>query len=147
MSSYEVNCGGKLIAMFDELNNDEQKPQEQKRTDYTSVIIFAITLPVLIFFSHIGKEDMGLNIGICLFVNLLAIKIRWKLRTHIWFWAVIVLVLALHVPVILMVRWPHEWVSKMTLLPIGLADLLITLGAVGLVEKFIAKAPPPDEEA
>jgi hypothetical protein len=32
-------------------------------------------------------------------------------------------------------------------LPIGLADVLIILGVVRFVEKFIVKSPPPDEEA
>jgi hypothetical protein len=69
------------------------------------------------------------------------------LRRRWWFWAVVVLVLALHVPVILMIKWPDRWVSRFALLPIGLADMLVTVGVVRFVQKFIVKSPPPDEEA
>jgi len=40
----------------------------------------------------------------------------------------------------------QHMVSKFTLLPIGLADLLVTVGVVRFVQKFIVKYVPPDEE-
>jgi hypothetical protein len=46
-----------------------------------------------------------------------------------------------------MVQWPPEWVPGIALLPAGLAALLIAIGAIRFVEKFIVKAPPPDQEA
>ena len=136
-----------LMSLFDGQNSDADEPEERKPTDYTGVIIFAITLPVLIFFTHLGKTDMGLNVGICLGVNMFAIKLRWDLRKYFWFWGVIALLLAIELPLVLKIQWPHEWVSKMTLLPIGLGGLLIAIGAIRLVEKFIVRLPPPDEEA
>jgi hypothetical protein len=72
------------------------------------------------------------------------------LRNRFWFWLVIVFVLALHIPLLFFVRWPegyHGWLPAIGTLPIGLADVLIILGVVGFVEKFIVKSPPPDEEA
>jgi hypothetical protein len=60
---------------------------------------------------------------------------------------VVAVVLALHVPLFFLIQWPHIWVPGLALLPIGLADVLIILGAVRFVEKFIVKSPPPDEEA
>jgi hypothetical protein len=137
---------GELTEMFDELKTEDQEPEKQKTTDYSGLIIFACTLPVLLFFTHIGKTDMGLSIGICLFVNGVAAKIRWDLRRNFWFWAVIVLALALEMPLVLMIPWQHITINRITLLPIGVAALVITLGAVKFVEKFIVKYVPPDEE-
>ena len=133
--------------MFEEINSDSDDPEEPKPTDYTSTIILAILLPVLLFFSYIGKFDMGMNVAIVLGMWLLAIKIRWDLRTRVWFWGVVLFVLALHVPLFFLIRWPDGWVPGVALLPIGLADLAIILGAVKFVETFIVKSPPPDEEA
>jgi hypothetical protein len=116
---------------------DAPNPEEQGTWKYLGLIIFAITLPVSLFFSHIGKGDFGDSVGICLGMNIFAILMCWDLRRRFWFWVVIALVLALHIPVILMIHWPNEWVSKFTLLPIGLADLLITVGVVRFVQKFI----------
>ena len=121
--------------------------EEERPTDYTGVIIGAVLLPVLIFFDHIGQIYLGLSVFIWLGMILLAIRIRWNLRKRLWFWATIVVVLLLHVPVVLMIPWPRMTINRITLLPIGVVDLLITLGAVRFVEKFIVKAAPPDEEA
>jgi len=134
------------MALFDEQKAEEREPEEQQSGKYLGLIIFACTLPVLLFFTYIGKTDLGLNLGICLFVNVLAVGMCWDLRRRWWFWVVIALVLALHVPVILMIHWPNVWVSKFTLLPIGLADLLVTVGIVRFVQKFIVRYVPPSEE-
>ena len=106
-----------------------------------------ILLPVFFFFRHIGREDMGLNIGMCLGMFVIAIRIRWDLRTRFWFWGVIVLLFAFHVPFFCLIQWPHVWVPGVALLPIALADLMIILGAVRFVEKFIVKASISSEEA
>jgi hypothetical protein len=121
--------------------------EEHKPTDYSGIIIFVITLPVLFFFRHIGKNDMGLTVGICLGINLLVIRLYWKrLGKRAWFWCVIVLILALHLPLIFKVQWPHEWVPGIALLPMGLADLFIYVGVIWLIQKFITKDAPYDEE-
>lgn len=135
------------MALFEEINSDSNDPEEPKSTDYTSVIILAIMLPVFLFFRYIGKTDMGMNVIVVLGMWLLAIKIRWDLRARCWFWGVVLFVLALHVPLFFVIQWPHGWVPGVALLPIGLADVAIILGAVKFVEKFIVKSPPRDEEA
>jgi hypothetical protein len=141
-----LHGGEKLTAMFDELKTEDQEPEGQRATDYSGLIIFACTLPVLLFFTHIGKTDTGLSVGICLFVNGVAAKIRWDLRRYFWFWVVIVLALALEMPLVLMIPWQQITINRITLLPIGVAALVITLGAVKLVETLVVKAAPPDEE-
>jgi lipoprotein signal peptidase len=83
-------------------------------------------------------------------MTMLAIRVRWDLRKRFWFWAVIVLVLAVHVPLLFVFRWPqgyHGWLPAIAWLPIGLADVLIILGVVRLIEKFIVKSQRPNEEA
>lgn len=113
--------------------------QEKQSTDYTGVIIGIILLPVLLLFYYFGKEDMGRAVFLVLGAILFAIRIRWDLRRHFWFWGVIVLVLALHVPLFFIARWPHGWLPAVGWLPIALADCLIILGIVRFVEKFIER--------
>ncbi len=119
--------------MFEQI----QEPAAKKRTDYSGVIIVALLLPVLLFFIYPGKQDMGLSVCIVLGMIVLAIRIRWDLRKRLWFWAIIVLMLLLRVPMVIVVRWPQGWTPAVGLLPIGVADCLIILGVVRLVEKFI----------
>src|SRR5579859_4008355 len=107
------------MGLFDEQTTDSEVTKESKSPDYTSVIILAILSPVFFFFRHIGKTDIGLNVMIGLGMCMLAIRVRWDLRTRLWFWCVIAFLLALHVPLFLMIQWPHRWVSGQALLPIG----------------------------
>jgi hypothetical protein len=133
------------MALFNAQNSEEQESEEQKPTDWSGVIIGVVLLPVFLLFMHAGKEDLGLNISVCLLGVLLAVKIRWALKMRLWFWGVIVLVLALQLPFILMIHWPRGWVPGVFLLPIAFASFLITIGAIRFVEKFV-KAPPTDKE-
>lgn len=80
-------------------------------------------------------------------MNLLAIRLRWELRRFFWFWAVVVFALAVEVPLVLMIQWQHIVVNRITLLPIGVAVVVVTVGGVRFVEKFIVKSAPPDEDA
>jgi hypothetical protein len=127
---------------------EDERQTQKKRTDYTGVIIAAILLPVFLVFYFLGMEEMGRSVFVVLGMTMLAIRVRWDLRKRIWFWAVIVVLLLLHVPLLLVFRWPrgfHGWLPAVGTLPIGLADLLIILGAVRLIEKLIVKSPPTEE--
>jgi hypothetical protein len=109
--------------------------REKKTTDYSGVIIGAVLLPVVFFFIYLGKEDMGRSVCIVLAAILLAIRIRWDLRKHFWFWGVLVLVFALHIPLLVFVRWPHGWIPAIAILPIAVADCLVILGIFRLAER------------
>jgi hypothetical protein len=102
---------------------------------------------VVFLFWTFGAFDMGLNAGICLSMNTLAVGNCWDLRKQWWFWCVIALMLALNAPLVVAIHWPHRWVSRVELLPIGLADMAITVGAVRFVQRFIVRYDPRDEEA
>lgn len=120
---------------------------KRKRADWTGVIIGLILLPVYILFWLYGKEELGRSVFIVLGMMMIAIRIRWDLRKRLWFWGIIVALLLAHVPLLFLFRWPqgyHGWLPAVGALPIGLADLLIILGAVHLVEKFIVKPRPSD---
>jgi hypothetical protein len=110
--------------------------QEKKTTDYTGVIIGIILLPVILLSVHLHQESLGRSVCICLGSLMVGIRIRWDLKRHFWFWGIIVLLLALHVPLFLLIRWPHGWVPAVFMLPVALVDCLIFLGIVRIVEKL-----------
>jgi hypothetical protein len=125
-----------------------EQPTPRKPTDYTGVIIAGILVPVYLVFYFLGREELGRSVFIVLGMTMLAIRVRWDLRKRIWFWTIVVVLLLLHVPLLVVLRWPrgfHGWLPAIGTLPIGLADLLIILGAVQLVEKFIVTSPPTEE--
>jgi|ERR1700741_571302 hypothetical protein len=125
----------------------EREREAKGLTDYTGLKIGAILLPMLLLFAYFGKEDVGLAVVIVLGVMAVAIKIRWNLRKHIWFWAIIAVILALHVPLVFMVRWPQGNAPTLFYtLPLGLVDFLIISGALRLAEKFFLKESSPTDE-
>jgi 4-amino-4-deoxy-L-arabinose transferase-like glycosyltransferase len=121
---------------------DYDPPKEKESVDYTGLKIVGILAPVFLLITFLGNADMGLAACIVLGMVLLAIKIRWQLRKRVWFWAIIGFILALHVPLILTVRWPQGNVPTLFYtMPLGIADFLIISGALSLAERFFSKGP------
>ena len=89
-------------------------------------------------FVYWGKADVGLAVVIVLAAMMVAIKIRWNLRKHVWFWAMIAVILALHVPLVFVVRWPQGNVPTLFYtFPFALIDFVIISGALKLAEKLL----------
>ena len=120
---------------------------DDKRTDYTGVIIGLLVIPVLELFIRLGKGEIGRAVCIDLVGILVAIRLRWDLKKYPWFWGIIALLLALHVPLLLFVPWPSGWVPAIVAMPFAVLDCMIVLGAVRFAERYIFKISPPDEEA
>lgn len=115
---------------------------EEEQPANSSVVIVAccIMLPVFLVFRHFGKIDLALPACIYAGMIIVAARMRWDLRKRFWFWTTIAIVLMLHVPVLLLIPFPHIVVNRITLLPIGFADFLLILSAVRIVERFVVKA-------
>lgn len=128
--------------------NDKQSPTErQGRADWTGTVIGGLLVPVFFCFVYLGKAEMGFTVCIALGMVMVAIKLRWKLRRHAWFWATIALILALHIPFLFIVRWPQTKIPTIAFsLPLGIADFLLISGAISLAEKFFSKGHSANEE-
>ena len=126
---------------------DYETPKEQKPTDWSGTIIGAMLLPVLFFFIYIGKAELGFTACIVLAMFLIAVRLRWKLRKHVWFWATIVLILALHVPLLFIVRWPETNVPTIVYsMPLATVEFLLMMGDISLAQKVFSMGSSPDEE-
>jgi hypothetical protein len=133
--------------MIEGVDMFEREREAKGFTDYTGLKIGAILLPVFFLFVYWGKADMGLAVLIVLGVTIGAIKIRWDLRKHVWFWAIIAVILALHVPLFFMIRWPQGNVPTLFYtLPFGLIDFLIISGILELAEKLLSRDSSPKDE-
>lgn len=121
--------------MFESEPADEVK----MRSDPSGTIIGLALVPVFLLFIYFGKAELGFTVDIVLAMALIAIKLHWKLRKHAWFWGAIGLVLALHVPLVFLVRWPHTNVPTMAYsMPLGIIDFLVISGAIRLAEKLFS---------
>ncbi|HKS80575.1 MAG TPA: hypothetical protein VJR23_03645 [Candidatus Acidoferrales bacterium] len=77
----------------------------------------------------------------------IAISIKWKLRRHMWFWAAIATIAALHIPLILYLPWTTSWIPALVATPICAADLVIILAVIRLLEKHLDKSIARDAGA
>lgn len=133
----------KRVIMFEQL--DEQKGEQ--RPDYSGLLIGVILLPVFFLFVYLGKAEIGFTVVLVLGMILLAIKLQWRWRKHIWFWATIALVLAFHIPLFLIVRWPETHVPTIAFsMPFGITDFLIISGAVRLAAKLFLRGPSSSDD-
>jgi hypothetical protein len=129
--------------MFEMLEENEPRPKQP--TNPIGLIVVLCALPVFFLFRFFGRDDLALPAFIYSAMILLAIGIRWKLKTRPWFWAVIAVVVALHALLLFRFTWPHFQVSRISLLPIGLVDLLTILGIIWLIETFIVRSSRNEE--
>ena len=127
---------------------DDETPKEKDPVDYTGYKIGALLLPVLFLFIYLGKAAMGLAVFIVLGMVLVAMKFSWNLRKHVWYWAIIAFILALHIPLVLLVRLPQGSVPTIVYaMPLAIADYLIISGAVRLGKRiFLGDSPHDGEE-
>ncbi len=119
---------------------DYESPKPKEPVDYTGLKIGAMVAPVFFLVTFLYNADAGLAACIVLGVILFAIKLHWYLRKQTWFWVIIAFILALHVPLIFMIRWPQgNTPTLFYTMPIGIADFLLIQAAVGLAEKIFSK--------
>lgn len=125
---------------------DYETPKEKEPVDYTGLKIGLLLLPVFFLITFLYNADAGLAACIVFGMIALAVKIRWHLRKHIWFWAIIAVILALHVPLVFMVQWPHNLPTLFYTMPLGIADFLIISGALKLAESFMSNSSSSNDE-
>jgi hypothetical protein len=97
-------------------------------------------LPIFFLFNHFGRFELARPILYDTAILCFAVALLWKLRRHVWFWITITALIALHLALILSVRWTTKWVPAMAVVPIGLADLYVVLVIVSVVGRVIEKA-------
>jgi hypothetical protein len=73
---------------------DYESPKEKEPVDYTGLKLAALVAPVFVLVTFLYNADAGLAAYIVVGVMVFAIKLRWYLRKHIWFWAIIAVIFA-----------------------------------------------------
>lgn len=113
---------------------DEQKTWKNFLWVITALVL---TSPLFFVFDRLGKPGTGRAAWICAGMFLIAMKVRWELRSRLWFWVTIAVLLVLHLPLISLVPWTSRWIPAVGIVPIGVLDIAILLGCIALVEKLI----------
>lgn len=126
---------------------DYEPPKEKSPTDWSGTIIGVMLLPVFFVLVVLGKAEMGFNLILVLGLVMIAVKLRWKLRRHAWYWVTIAYVLLLHIPFLFFVHWPQSNIPTIAYsLPLGITDFLLISGAISLAQRIFMKNGSSDDE-
>ncbi|HEX8724042.1 MAG TPA: hypothetical protein VF737_01475 [Gemmatimonadaceae bacterium] len=111
----------------------------ENRAQWAGIKFGLLVLPVALVFSYMGQGDLGRSLAIALVSILFAIRFRWDLRRHVWFWGTIALVLVLESPLFFLIRWPEGWTPAVIILPFAVVEFIVIVKAVQLAEHVMAK--------
>jgi hypothetical protein len=103
---------------------------------FWSLGIAILTSPLFFLFDSFGKPGNGRAAWFCAMAILIAMKVRWELRKHIWFWLTMLCIVVAHVPLVLFLPWTSRWIPAVGILPIVVADIAAIFGCLYLVEKW-----------
>jgi hypothetical protein len=118
---------------------EHSKPPEETPPDYTGLKIVGILSPVFFLFAYFDQPDVGLSCCMVLGMVVLAIRFRWELRSHVWFWPVILVLLVCHLPLIFAFRWPHGKTPVIAYtIPLGVVDFALVFGVLGLADRLFS---------
>jgi hypothetical protein len=98
-----------------------------------------VLAPVFLAFIVLGKADLGITVCIVLGMILLAIRFHWDLRKYVWFWATIVCVFALHIPLFF---WVGSLQGNVPVRLLGIADFFIIVVIVEIADRFFSRDWP-----
>ena len=125
------------------MNLDEVITAEdrQMRLPWWGVLCVIVgAFPLFFLFDHFGKLALARPILYSAAIIAITVAMRWKLRGHLWFWATMAVLAALHVPLILFIPWTTTWIPVLVVIPIGIADSYVMLWVVAVIAK--AKGGP-----
>jgi len=116
------------------------KEDKQLRLPWWGVLcVIAGTILFGLLFLEFGRLDLARPSLITAAIMVLAIIMRWRLKRHVWFWITMVILAALHFPLILFVPWTTRWIPAFVTIPIGIADLYLVLWVLSTVEKLMGE--------
>lgn len=104
-------------------------------------------LPLYILFSALRNAGCGtaaLCFGGAIFI---VVRLRWELRNRIWFWAVITIVVLLHLGMLLLIPWPNTDYTLPVVLPVGIVDILAISYLIGLIAKKMGPADGKQDDS
>jgi hypothetical protein len=129
---------------MNELKCEIQEAKKLHLSWRTRLYIFIIGAPTTFLFALYGRLESALPLMVIIGVLGLVILFKWKLRRHAWFWIAMLVIAALHVPLILFVPWTTRWVPALAITVIASADFCLILWIISIIGKVVDRSKSPD---
>ena len=99
-----------------------------------ALLIGLVACPLLFVF---GDEVRGAAAAYSALVIGVAIRYFWDLKNRIWFWAVMAIIVVLHIPIVLFAHWPFDQhFNYVQMLPLALLDFAVMWGIIRVAERM-----------
>lgn len=121
--------------MGDTEKQDLEVTDDQDRK-FSLLILFCVMIPISLIIADPGRSRAA---AVCAAVFAITIWTRRHLRHKVWFWIVLVVLAALHVPLILLARWSDASLPAYGLIPIMLVDYAFVCGPIWLIEEALSR--------
>jgi hypothetical protein len=105
-------------------------------------IVIALMLPIFFFFAWLGDPGRGRAAFISGSMYACIVVITWDLKQHAWYFPTLFILLLANIFVVMHFSWSDASFPGRTLMPVGVADILISYGAIKLVEKLAKFCQP-----
>jgi hypothetical protein len=120
------------------MNNVNQGSTEVFTRKWLLIVTFCV-VPLFFLFAFFGDPGRGRAAVISAGVLMTAVRATWSCKKYAWFWAIAVVLIALHAFLILDIPWTDKSYPGYTLLPFAALDYGIVYGCFKLAEKLMTK--------
>ena len=127
------------------MGENRHKEAEDSITRGWAILAAICISPLYILFVYFGDSGRGRAACVSAFSIATAARFLWDLKKRVWFWGTIAIIVALHVPVILLIPWGDQNLSYVALLPLALLDFGIAYGIIRLVENAVVRTRPSNQ--
>lgn len=99
----------------------------------------ALCLVVFGIFAAFSQPDRGVVAGFSTAAIVLAARLRWDVRNTTWFWGAIGTIALAHAVLVYVWGWSISVKPTILLAPLALADFIIIISAIFLVERVYGR--------
>ena len=93
--------------------------------------------PLFFLFASQGNPGRGRAAMLSAAVIIIAIRSRWDLSDRLWFWITMVIIVALHVPLVLLTQWPQKGYAGYALWLPAVLDFGVIYGLIKVAERIV----------
>jgi hypothetical protein len=132
--------GGCGLLLNGKIDDDADASEANDAPNKTWAIVVGICLlPIYGVFSLFGMQGKGTAAAVAMGTIILSVRMHLKYKTKVWFWIIIALALATNALLIVLVSFPNKNFTLPVVAPIGIADYLLIVLFISLMERVNAK--------
>jgi hypothetical protein len=113
------------------------KATKKMRLPWQGLLLWMIACALIIWrFNHFDRLDLARPTVMSIAMLGFLMTLKWRLRQRLWFWIAMTAFVALHVFLILFVRWSGKWVPAAAIAGAATLDFCAMLWILDTVENL-----------